>query len=74
MKLCYNDIDFDLLKIMFWALKMHQKTSLDVQIFKLSQGEAPPDPPNRRGTPSPVPSPMCAFAARRHSAAHYWVR
>ena len=48
MKLCYNDIDFDLLKIMFWALKMHQKTSLDVQIFKLSRGR-PPRTPQQEG-------------------------
>ena len=59
MKLCYNDIDFDLLKIMFWALKMHQKTSLDVQIFKLSGGGPPRTPPTGGGHPLPYPPP-CA--------------
>ena len=55
----FDDVDFDLLKITFWALKMHQNTSLDVQIFKISRGRSPgPPPSNRRGTPRPVPAPL----------------
>ena len=48
MKLCYNDVDFDLLNFTFWALKMHQNTSLGVQIFKISRGR-PPRPPQQEG-------------------------
>ena len=42
---------------------MHQNTSLDVQIFKISRGR-PPGTPQQEGAPPPVPSPTCAFAAR----------
>ena len=49
----FDDVDFDLLKITFWALKMHQNTSLDVQIFKISRGRSPGPPLQQEGdTPS----------------------
>ena len=35
----FDDVDFDLLKITFWALKMHQNTSLDIQIFKIQNSK-----------------------------------
>ena len=57
----FDDVDFDLLKITFWALKMHQNTSLDVQIFKISLGRSPGPPQTGGGHPLPY---------RHRSAAH----
>ena len=56
----FDDVDFDLLKITFWALKMHQNTSLDVQIFKISQGRSPGPPQTGGGHPLPYRHPSAA--------------